>query len=411
MKNIALTFFLLAAVTAFGQNPAVTELQTRNGLPDFFNKIKKGDSVAIAYLGGSITSANGYRLQTVPMFRALFPGIRLRSINAGLGGTGSDLGVFRVKDNVIDHHPDLVFIEFAVNDSGTDSLTIGQSMEGIIRQIKRANPKTDICLLYTLAHTMVEDLKAGKSLRSARIMEKLAAYYGLPSISFAPRVIDLLKKDQLVFKVADSTATGNRIAFSIDGVHPIFQGHLIYTAAIHDSFEILAKLNTKPVKKLPEPLYPYNSEQAKYLSPGLFEHSAGWKTLTPGHPLTRFATAFPDFIYTDNPADSLVINYKGRLLGVEDILGPNSSGLLATIDGGKPIRKQRFDIYSSNPRRHYFYFDPMTEGAHRVVIRLDTTWIDKTRIVKPETVLDPARFKANYLYLGRILMIGEPGKN
>lgn len=408
MKNILFAFCLFASAVAAGQNTGLPELQTRNGLPNFFEKVKKGDSVAIAYLGGSITSATGYRVQTVPMFRELFPGIKIRSINAGLGGTGSDLGVFRVKDNVIDHHPDLVFIEFAVNDFGTDSLIIGQSMEGIIRQIKRANPKTDICLLYTLAFPMVEDLKAGKTIRSARIMEQLANYYQLPSICFAPRVIDLLNQDKLVFKSADTVDAKSRITFSIDGVHPIFQGHLIYTATIHDAFKTMAGLKTKAIKTLQPPLYQFNAEQAKYLSPNLFAHTIGWKKLTANHPLSRFSAAFPDLIYTDNPADSIVIKYKGRLLGIEDILGPNSSGLIATIDGGKPVKKQRFDIYSNNPRRHYFYFDAMAEGAHKVVIRLDTTPIDKTKIVKPETVLAPARFKENYLYIGRILMIGQP---
>ena len=35
-----------------------------------------------------------------------------------MGGTGSDLGVFRLQHDVLRQRPDLVFIEFAVNDAG-----------------------------------------------------------------------------------------------------------------------------------------------------------------------------------------------------------------------------------------------------------------------------------------------------
>ena len=36
----------------------------------------------------------------------------ISEINATIGGTGSDFGVFRLKDHVLQYKPDHVFVEF-----------------------------------------------------------------------------------------------------------------------------------------------------------------------------------------------------------------------------------------------------------------------------------------------------------
>ena len=53
--------------------------------------------------------------------------------------TGSDLGVFRVQQDVLSKQPDLLFVEFAVNDGGAAPEQIIRCMEGIVRQTWRAN--------------------------------------------------------------------------------------------------------------------------------------------------------------------------------------------------------------------------------------------------------------------------------
>ena len=103
--------------------------------------------------------------------------------------------MFRTERDVLQYHPDLVFVEFAVNDANTDSLVIAHSMEGIVRKIWHHNPHTDICFLYTLNEPMLDDLKAGKNYRSVRYMETVADYYDIPSVNFADDVLELLNED------------------------------------------------------------------------------------------------------------------------------------------------------------------------------------------------------------------------
>src|SRR6202035_2996162 len=106
----------------------------------------------IGYFGGSITAGAGasdasktsWRALTTAWFKAHFPDAAITEVNAAIGGTGSDLGVFRCQDDLLSKHPDLVFVEFAVNDGGGAELRIKRCMEGIVRQIWKANPNADI---------------------------------------------------------------------------------------------------------------------------------------------------------------------------------------------------------------------------------------------------------------------------
>src|SRR5690606_24690165 len=135
------------------------------------------------------------------------------------------LGAFRLDADVLRHQPDLVFVEFAVNDNGGDSLTICRAMEGIVRKIKTHNPQTDICFLYTINEPMVASFQKGVLPASMRYMQVIADYYGLPSINLGWDVLRLMEAGKLAFR-----GEQGRIAFTRDGTHPTDEGHQCYTA-------------------------------------------------------------------------------------------------------------------------------------------------------------------------------------
>jgi hypothetical protein len=118
------------------------ECRPRAGLTNFFAKANTpGADIKIAYFGGSITAQTGYRVKTLAWFKEAYPQAKFSEINAAIGGTGSDLGVFRLKQDVLDQKPDLMFVEFAVNDGGAAPELIQRCMEGIVRQTWRALPE------------------------------------------------------------------------------------------------------------------------------------------------------------------------------------------------------------------------------------------------------------------------------
>jgi lysophospholipase L1-like esterase len=380
-------------------------LHPRNGIANFFNKLSKGSPVTIAYLGGSITAAAGYRVQTEELFKHQYLNCKINCINAGVGGTGSPLGVFRVDEEVLQYNPDLVFIEFAVNDGSTDSLAVGRAVEGIVRKIKKHDPGTDICFLYTVNEGMVKDVPKKKLASSIRFMEGVANYYGLTSINLGPDVYEQLIHNKLVFKGTENDVKPGQILFTKDGVHPTTEGHTIYTHTIETSFEQLKLLPAAKQVKLPKPLFKDNYEFAQTYPPQAFNLTAGWQKANGQAVLSSLTTALPNMVYANSVNDSVTIKFKGSFLGIEDIIGPSTSAVSISIDGKTPITKLRFDGAGTFYRRHYFYLDTLTDTDHQAIIKLAALKVDKFKVLKITPPADSAKYIQNNIYIGNVLLI------
>src|SRR5260221_612405 len=118
MMTLIGTISMTTTIAADAPQTTAQLLQSRTGLPNFFAKVHAGKPVTVAYFGGSITAANGWRPKTFAWLHERYPKVAFTEVNAAIGGTGSDLGAFRLGHDVLSHKPDLVFVEFAVNDGG-----------------------------------------------------------------------------------------------------------------------------------------------------------------------------------------------------------------------------------------------------------------------------------------------------
>ena len=97
----------------------VEEVNVREGVGNFLRKIREGKKeIVVAYLGGSITAMTGWRDLTTDWLKKTYPGVMFKEIHASIGGTGSNLGMFRLERDVLSKKPDLVFLDFACNDGG-----------------------------------------------------------------------------------------------------------------------------------------------------------------------------------------------------------------------------------------------------------------------------------------------------
>ncbi len=202
-------------------------MQTRDGLGNFAAKLQAGKPVKVAYLGGSITAAPGWRVKTREWLAKQYPLAKVDEIHAAIGGTGSDLGVYRVDRDALVYQPDLLFVEFAVNDGSARPEQIWRAMEGIVRKTWKANPLIDICFVYTYRVGYEKELSTGFCPSAASAMELLADHYGIPSINFALKVVELEGQGKLVYQAKEPTEA-SVIRFSQDGVHPLDEGHEIY---------------------------------------------------------------------------------------------------------------------------------------------------------------------------------------
>jgi lysophospholipase L1-like esterase len=397
------------------------EVRARGGLPNFFRKAQTtGAEVKIGYLGGSITAQKGWRVLTLEHFKKAYPQASFAEINAAIGGTGSDLGVFRVQQDVLSKGPDLLFVEFAVNDGGADPQRIIRAMEGIVRQTWKANPQTDICFVYTLTESLSPPMLEGKLQRSASAMEKVADFYGIPSITLGMEVAKLAKAGKLVWRAplpktdADKAALGDKFVFAADGTHPHDStGQVLYTQAIIRSLPALAIANHAPTAHVTKlALDPANYERARLVPVTAAKLSEGLvpADMKKADYAKAWANRLPAMVKLDKPGQSLEFKFQGTHCAVYDVVGPAGGMVAVTLDGKAPKTVPRIDAYCTYARLSTFVVGTdLPEGVHTVRLELLADPIDKAAVLaKNKNKIDkPERFAPLEFTPGGLLIVGE----
>lgn len=347
------------------------ELRMRDGLPNVFAKLAAGGPVRVAYFGGSITAAAGWRPKTFEWFKQQFPKAELIEINAAISGTGSDYGACRIAGDVLCKNPDLVFMEHRVNGGGGYE---AKSVEGIVRQIWKQNPRTDICLVYTVSHGALKNLQAGKQPWFGDIMEKVANVYGIPSIDLGVEIGKREKDGSLIFK-GDAPVAG-KLVFSKDGAHPSDEGHALYRDIIARSMLAMQKHGAPQVHALPAPMDARCWETAALVPIAQLAHSAGWQPVD----VKTDAVYRDDFgrtdamlrgaIKCDKVGETLTVKWTGTTIGFSDIPQGNGMEVEVTIDHATPITIKRVQSDSWHRYASFFYLPEQTPGEHTAVLKV-----------------------------------------
>lgn len=98
-------------------------------------------NVYVAF-GDSITDGHGVSRGFVSFLSErisyAYPELELKTINTGLSGDSTDDAIHRLQRDVLDHNPDLVTINFGVNDafSGISAVKFGSNLEAMVDIIK-----------------------------------------------------------------------------------------------------------------------------------------------------------------------------------------------------------------------------------------------------------------------------------
>ena len=419
---LALRPAAFAEPAEFSLAPA-EEVHARGGLPNFFKKANTpGAEIKIAYFGGSITAQAGWRPKTLAYFQKTYPGAKFTEINAAIGGTGSDLGVFRVKQDVLEKKPDLMFVEFATNDGGAAPEQIFRCMEGIVRQTWRALPDCDICFVYTLTEAHAHAMLEGKFQRSASAMEKIADHYGIPSIHMGMEVAKLAKDGKLAWKAPlpktdeEKAALGDKFVFAPDSVHPHPEtGHELYLQAIVRSLAPIKVASATPAPHvLKEPFIATNYENAQLvlLTKDTVTLSSGFTWLDPRS--DAFAKRWAERLTTlhkgTTPGETLSFKFKGTRAAIYDLVGPDCGQAIVTLDDQPPKIVPRFDAYCTYHRLATLVIGTdLPDTVHTVKIEIHPEQPDKAAILakNKNTIDKPERFDGTAIYPGAILVLGE----
>lgn len=404
------------------------EVTVREGTGHLMEKIKAGKEITIAYLGGSITSMAGWRNKTTDWFAKTYPNAKFKEIHAAIGGTGSNLGVFRVGHDALQYNPDLLFVEFATNDGGAAPEYIWKNMEGIVRQTWKKDPTTDIVFTYTITASMTNEYLKGVCNRAASAMEQLADFYGIPSIGFGPRVIAEVKAGRLVMSrgeietavpketperdkaIAEMLKKQGKILFANDGTHPAQPGHDFYLASIINGFTQMKDCKPADHKaKLASEFIEGNFEDAKMVPVTEKMMSGSWKVC---EDKKHFENRMGKIWVASTPGDKLSFKFRGTFCQIYDLLGPNAGQVWVTVDGKREKKpRPRFDSYCTYHRIATMCVFSGKDGEHTVEIEVDKEQPSRQsvafRLKDPAKELAAPKFQGTNFWPAQIQIIGD----
>ena len=195
---------------------------------DFDRRARNGERLDVVFFGASLTwGANAsdplltsYRALTGRRLQRHYPDAHFTFWDGAIGGTGSQLGVFRFDRDVLRHKPDLVFLDFSANDgiNGDDEETLA-SYESLVRRVITEAK----CPLVQVIFPFQWDVQSADLEKMKRRTAHLAIARHYNTV-----VGDAI---QLAIERIKSGETTLQKIWPIDGVHPGDTGYELFADA------------------------------------------------------------------------------------------------------------------------------------------------------------------------------------
>jgi acetoin utilization deacetylase AcuC-like enzyme/lysophospholipase L1-like esterase len=204
LRKTTATIMLAVAVLAAGA-------RAEPGLR-FPARLKEGKPQAMVTYGTSLTQGGAWVGQVEAVLKTRFPGL-VTVINSGQSGVWSGWGVEHLEERVIRRKPDLVFIEFAINDAhvpyNTPVDAARRNLEAMIDRILAARADTEIVLM-----TMNPCVGPANNIRP-----NLNAYYQMYRDVAAARKLPLIDHAKVWARIQETDDALFR-RYVPDGLHP-----------------------------------------------------------------------------------------------------------------------------------------------------------------------------------------------
>lgn len=180
-------------------------------------RARAGEELTVGFIGGSITQGMNagaqecYAYLTYQYFAETFSDMdKVSYVNAGIAGTPSVLGNIRSERDLLSHEPDLIVIEFAVNDA--QDMNHKYSYESLVQRCLDMENEPAVILLFTVT-------EIGYTCQQQMMVTGYAN--GVPMISVPDAITPELEAGTMAWT-----------DYSNDDVHPDKNGH----ALIRDFF-------------------------------------------------------------------------------------------------------------------------------------------------------------------------------
>lgn len=225
-----------------GYNDALDDNKYSGTLSNTYSKLTKDKKLKVVYFGGSVTAGSGashgsycWRGLIGEWLKNNFPEADITNCNKALGETGTHLGVYRFNKAVLEEKPDLLFIEYSINDfyDKASYERASTQFETIVRQVREKLPECDIVTILVIdqygATTALNTDDPMDGLHTqARAHEYISSEYNIPSIHVGRAFVrEFLPKG---FKTG-----GEEWKEHVkDIVHPTDKGYMAYYTVIKE---------------------------------------------------------------------------------------------------------------------------------------------------------------------------------
>lgn len=180
-------------------------------LKNLMKRAANGESLVIGFLGGSITqgslsstSKNCYAYLVYEWWKKSFPNAAFSFVNGGIGGTTSHYGGARAWKDVLCYRPDIVTVDFSVNDDANEFFE--ETYEGTLRRLLAAPSAPAVVVLNNVFYD------TGKNAQYYH--NRIADHYGIPHVSIKDTVYPDVESGKIV-----------RADITPDNLHPNDKGH------------------------------------------------------------------------------------------------------------------------------------------------------------------------------------------
>jgi len=301
---------------------------------------------SITYGTGATTPATlGWYGLTTSYIQTSKTGVVLlnKSVNSGMGGTGSWWGLTRLAADVIAYAPDTVTLDWVVNDASDPIHNLTQ--EAAIRRLYAALPNVKlIALLFGSSADNSQDVTTNVYSAQRDEMIAICNHYGIPYIDVYAR-----------FKELVDAGTYHQSELYNGGVHPSDLGHSITSQLVREAITSLL-VSGQQLAAVPERLAACaDYEETPTIRNGIDndgETGTGWATV---NTTTRQSSTAND-----------TISWTGTFAswGLDANYGAGAGSLQYQMDGGDWTD---CNLVTKEPR---FEFWSGSRAAHTVVLKV-----------------------------------------
>jgi len=313
--------------------------------------INEREKFNFGFIGGSITEGgnNGCFIDLIKERFALeYPDTQISCVNAGVGGTNSALGLFRLERDLMSQNPDIVFIEFAVNDYSFKTSKI--YMENMIRSAKKRN--LPVVLIHTASEEILREYEKGETPSNIKKYTQISEYYDILQLNIG---YELFKASGMT---TDDFMRGN----FLDSCHPNATGYERYADLIIRGIEN----HDFSMNEVDKPyLFGREISNPQLMLCESFANDM-WELS-----YTTMYKRLPNYIYSFTPGDELEFEFDGSFLGIYYTVEKDSGIIEYCIDDGEWKERSLWDKYALSFGRAHFLIleEELEKKLHTVKIR------------------------------------------